>query len=120
MRAVHRKDLKLLASDAPHPAWDVGRRAVPRPRKRIVIRRQPGLVLRIGVDGTEGDPRLRRTLAAKTGKDIPEDRGRQQRRGKAIEPRAYEKQEAATRDACRGCLARVVLLNGHDVFPPVI
>src|SRR5882724_609980 len=49
MRAVHRKDLKLLPSDPPHPAWDVARRAVPWPRKRIAIHRQPGLVLPIGV-----------------------------------------------------------------------
>src|SRR5712691_3793833 len=117
MRAVHRKDLKLLSSDPSHPAWDVARRSVPRPRKRIAIRRQPGLVLPIGVDGAERDPRLRRTLTAKTGKDIPEDRGRQQRRGNDIEPRAYEKQKATARDACRGCLARIVLLHGHDVFP---
>src|SRR5215470_11259547 len=119
MRAVHRKNLKLLPSDPPHPAWDVGCLTVPRPRKGIAIRRQPGLVLRIGVDGTERDPRLRRTLAAKTGKDIPEDRNRQQCRGKGVEPRAYEQQELAARDSCRGCLARVVLLNGHDVSPPV-
>src|SRR3989475_1091852 len=89
MRAVHRKDLKLLSGDPSHPAWDVSRRAVPRPRKRIAIRRQLGLVLPIGVDGAERDPRLRRTLTAKTGKDIPDDRGRQQRRGNDIEPRAY-------------------------------
>src|SRR5262252_87721 len=110
MRAVHRKDLKLLASDSAYPAWNVGRRTVPRPRKGIAIRRQSGLVLRIGVDETERDPRLRRTLAAKTGQDIPEDRNRQQRRGNGVEPRAYEQQELAARDACRGCLARVVLL----------
>src|SRR3989441_11208606 len=110
MRAVHRKDLKLLSGDPSHPAWNVARRSVPWPRKRIAIRRQPGLVLPIGVDGTEGDPRLRRALAAKTGKDIPEDRGRQQCRGNGIEPRADEQQEAAARDACWGCVARVVLL----------
>src|SRR5262245_39639886 len=95
MRAVHCKDLKLLSGDPSYPAWYVPRRSVPGPPTRIAIRRQPGLVLPIGVDGTERDPRRRRTLADKTGKDIPDDRGRQQRRGDAIEHRPSEQQEAA-------------------------
>src|SRR5258708_39583755 len=70
MRAVDRKDLKLLAVHPPHPAGDVSGRTVPRACVRITVLRQPRLVLGEPSDRPKRNPRRERAFGAETGQEI--------------------------------------------------
>src|SRR5262245_4525958 len=92
--AVDGEQLELVARQPAYPARDVGGLPVPRPRERVAVRGEPGLVLGEVRQRSERDPFLP-APAARGGEDEADERDREQRRRDGIQREAEEQQHPA-------------------------
>src|SRR5215470_10882731 len=74
MRAVDGEDLEALPVDAPHPARDLGRVAVPLHAERVLVMGEPGLSHGEAVHPAQLDPGLAAAEPPGGGKDVADDR----------------------------------------------
>ena len=74
MRAVDGENLKFLAFDMPHPAWDITRRSIPWPCIGVSVGREPCLTRGKAFERAERDPGFGWSFAPKAGQDKSDDR----------------------------------------------
>src|SRR5215471_19088788 len=102
VRAVDREDLEALPVNAPHPARDLGRVAVPLHAERILVMGEAGLSYGEAVHPAQLDPGLAAAEPPGGREDVPDNGDAHEDGAEGVEGQAELEEEAASRGTVLG------------------